>query len=180
MTTPHIALLRGVNVGRAKRVGMAELKGVADGLGWGGARTLLNSGNLVFTDASSGGHALRLETALAEQLGLRTRVTIFTAEVWGRVVADNPFGEEAVAQPSRLLVTLPRSPEMLERLAPLTATEWAPERLHVGTRAAYSWHPDGLSSGALAEALDRAGKDGVTGRNWGTVLKLQAAAAALA
>ena len=41
-----IALLRGVNVGRAKRVAMADLRSLLEGLGCTEVRTLLNSGNV--------------------------------------------------------------------------------------------------------------------------------------
>src|SRR5262245_54107358 len=43
-----IALLRGINVGRAKRISMAELKALFEALGFRNVRTLLNSGNVVF------------------------------------------------------------------------------------------------------------------------------------
>jgi uncharacterized protein (DUF1697 family) len=43
------ALIRGINLGRAKRVAMADLRALVEGLGYGDVRTLLNSGNVVFT-----------------------------------------------------------------------------------------------------------------------------------
>lgn len=39
-----VALLRGINVGRAKRVSMAELRSLVADLGCTGVQTLLNSG----------------------------------------------------------------------------------------------------------------------------------------
>ena len=48
-----IALLRGINVGKAKRVPMAELRALLAGLGYGDVQTLLNSGNAVFTHANA-------------------------------------------------------------------------------------------------------------------------------
>lgn len=47
----HVALIRGINVGRAKRVAMADLRALVEDLGYGDVRTLLNSGNVVFTSA---------------------------------------------------------------------------------------------------------------------------------
>jgi len=41
----HIALLRGINVGKAKRVPMADLRALMEGLGYTGVRTLLEPGN---------------------------------------------------------------------------------------------------------------------------------------
>ena len=180
MLTSHIALLRGVNLGPAKRVAMADLRAIAEGLGHTGVRTLLNSGNLVFQAEPSADHAARLQAALLQTLSVKSRVLVLTADELAAVIAANPFPEEAALNPSRLLVTLPGTPEALGRLAPLADADWRPERLALGGPAAFSWHPDGLSSGKLAEALDRAGKGEVTARNWGTVLKLQGACAAMA
>ena len=171
----HIALLRGVNVGRGNRVAMADLRAVTESLGYLRPRTLLNSGNLLFDAEPAPDHAARLESAFRERLRLTSRVTILTADELGTITAENPLA--AVAdQPSRLLVSVFRDPAAAVRLEPLLRHDWAPERLVLTTRAAYAWHPEGISSGELAEAVDRAGKDLVTGRNWATLLKLQAAA----
>ena len=45
----QVALIRGINVGRAKRVAMADLRALVEGLGYRDVDTLLNSGNVVFT-----------------------------------------------------------------------------------------------------------------------------------
>jgi uncharacterized protein (DUF1697 family) len=177
MSTPHVALLRGVNVGPSKRIAMADLRAIAEGLGHTRVRTLLNSGNLVFEAPPRPDHAERLEAALGAQHGLKSRVTVLTADQLAAAAGENPFHHEALNSPSKLLVTFPRTPESLARLGLLTGRDWTPEGLAVGGHAAFSWHPDGLSGGVLAEALDRAGKGDVTARNWATVLKLQAACA---
>ena len=57
-----VALLRGVNVGKAKRVPMAELRDLLSSLGYTGVATLLNSGNAVFR-ALAGEHEFLLVTA---------------------------------------------------------------------------------------------------------------------
>lgn len=44
-----IGLIRGINVGRAKRVAMADLRALVTDLGFTHVRTLLNSGNVVFS-----------------------------------------------------------------------------------------------------------------------------------
>jgi uncharacterized protein (DUF1697 family) len=170
----HIALIRGINVGRGNRVAMADLRAVAESLGYGRARTLLNSGNLLFDAATAPDHAARLEAAFRERLGLTSGVTVLSAADLEAIIAENPLAEIA-DEPSKLLVSVFRDPAAAGRLQPLACRDWAPERLVLTARAAYAWHPDGISSGGLAEAVDRAGKDLVTGRNWATLLKLQAA-----
>ena len=49
MTGRHVALIRGINVGHAKRVAMADLRKLFEDLGYREVRTLGNSGNVVFT-----------------------------------------------------------------------------------------------------------------------------------
>ena len=44
----HVALLRGINVGKAKRLAMADLRAVFETLGYTAVRTHLQSGNVVF------------------------------------------------------------------------------------------------------------------------------------
>jgi uncharacterized protein (DUF1697 family) len=46
--TECIALIRGINVGRAKRIAMADLRALLVDLGHQNVRTLLNSGNVLF------------------------------------------------------------------------------------------------------------------------------------
>lgn len=61
-----VALLRGVNVGRAKRVPMAELRSLLGELGYTSVATLLNSGNAVFhaPKGTSAQHAADIAAAM--------------------------------------------------------------------------------------------------------------------
>ena len=80
MAASHVALLRGINVGTAKRVAMADLRGVLTGLGYDDVRTLLNSGNVVFSaPPRSGDPSKRIEKEIEKKLGVSSRVTVLTA-----------------------------------------------------------------------------------------------------
>ncbi len=52
-----VALVRGINVGTAKRVAMADLRALVEALGYRNAATLLNSGNVVFEGPAGAGGA---------------------------------------------------------------------------------------------------------------------------
>lgn len=176
MTTGRqVALFRGINVGRAKRVAMADLRALVAGLGYVDVRTLLNSGNLVFTAPRSakGDAASRIEKALATQLGVSSRVTVLTAAELGSIVAENPLLEVA-DNPSRLLVAVLNDRADRTRLEPLLEQDWAPNVLAVGGCAAYLWCSEGILANRLAEAVGRVLRDAVTTRNWATILKLHA------
>ncbi|HEV8611354.1 MAG TPA: DUF1697 domain-containing protein [Thermoanaerobaculia bacterium] len=173
----HVALIRGINVGRAKRVAMADLRALVEDLGYGDVRTLLNSGNVVFTAPASArkSSAGRIEEAITARLGISARVTVLTAAELDAVVAENPLGEVAT-DPSRLLVTVLIDPAHRKRLLPLGRQDWAPDVLAVGGRVAYLWCPRGMLESRLAIAVNRALGDGATTRNWTTVTKLHALA----
>src|SRR4051812_27751850 len=58
----HVALLRGINVGGRRQVAMSDLRNLFEALGFAGAKSLLQSGNLVFE--SEGRTGVELERLL--------------------------------------------------------------------------------------------------------------------
>jgi uncharacterized protein (DUF1697 family) len=176
MAGRQVALIRGINVGKAKRVSMAELRAAVEALGYGEVSTLLNSGNVVFTAAGGAQDAAgRIEEAMVRRLGVSARVTVLSARDLATVVHENPLLDVA-SDPSRLLVAFLRDPADRRRLEPLARQDWAPERLALGTRAAYFWLPEGVMASRVFEAIGRVLVDAVTTRNWATVTKLHALA----
>ena len=171
----QIALLRGVNVGRAKRVAMAELRAVVEGLGYGDVRTLRNSGNVLFTaaEATAGVAGARIEEAVAVRLGVEARVLVVGADELATIVAENPLADES-RDPARLLVAFLADPADRRALAAIRPR--APEALAVGSRAAYVWCPEGVLACRTLAEVQRAVGDRITTRNWATVLDLQALA----
>jgi uncharacterized protein (DUF1697 family) len=178
MADKQIALIRGINVGSAKRVAMADLRALVEDLGYRDVRTLLNSGNIVFTvpGAARGNAAARIEKGLAVQLRVPARVTLLTAAELAVVVKANPLCKIAV-NPSLHFVAFLTNPADRVRLKPLAEKDWAPEVLAIGTRVAYLWCPEGMLQGRLPEAVGRVLGDAVTMRNWATVMKLHTLAA---
>jgi uncharacterized protein (DUF1697 family) len=174
MPATHVALIRGINVGKAKRISMAELRALVEGLGYRNVKTLLNSGNVVLTaKVKPEAAAARIEKALTAATGVSARVTVLTAAELAEAVADNPL--TAVADdPARHLVAVLNSAADRSRMEPLLKQDWKPGRLAAGTRVAYLWCPDGILESPLVVAVGKALKDAVTSRNWATMLKLHA------
>ena len=176
METRQVALIRGINVGRAKRVAMADLRAMMERLGYGDCRTLLNSGNVVFTAGrdNPSRSADRIEQAMSKELRVEAPVTVLDAEDFSSVVDENPLIEIAT-DPSRLLVAFLMRPDDLQRLEPLAHEDWGPEALALGSsQAAYLWCPEGIIKSRLSEAVSGALDKAVTARNWKTVLKIAA------
>lgn len=172
----YVALLRGINVGRAKRIAMADLKALFEGLGCSDVRTLLNSGNVILTAPAGVARTLgeRAEKGLEARLGVSSRVTILTeAEV--RVInAAEPLGAKAEADPGRLLVCVLADPKDRAKLVPLTKNDWTPEAIALGARVAYAHCPAGIIDSAVMKAVGKALGDRVTSRNRATLRKIEA------
>lgn len=176
MSERQVALLRGVNVGKNKRIAMAELAKVVAKLGFRDVKTLLNSGNVVFTSSiGAAAAAARIEKALVKELGVASNVTVLTAAELDAIVRKNPLLEVA-DNPSRLMVAVVRDAGDHAKLKPIAAKTWDPDRIALGPRVAYVWCPNSILDNACYSAVNKALKDGVTARNWATILKLQALA----
>lgn len=173
-----VALLRAVNLGPHNKVSAAELKELAEGLGFSEARTLLQSGNLVFQTKAraSAGLEKLLEDALAEQLSLKTPVLVRSAKDWRAALDVNPFPAEAKSDPSHLLLMPLKAKPEQNALIELTKAIVGRERVKLVGQALYLVYPDGIGESKLSAALieKRLGVAG-TARNWNTALKLAAA-----
>jgi uncharacterized protein (DUF1697 family) len=170
-----VALLRGINVGRANRVAMADLRTLFAELGYADVRTLLNSGNVVFTVVKkhTGDCAERIERAIEHRLGVTIRVMVLRGREVAEAVRDNPLGTVADT-PSRLLVMALRDAAAVARLTPLLKDRWAPEALALGKRVAYIWCAQGIHDSRLWAAANRAVGEAGTARNLTTMTKLVA------
>jgi uncharacterized protein (DUF1697 family) len=170
----HIALLRGINMGGHKKVAMSDLLSLAAGLGLENARTLLQSGNLVFT-SSKAPAALEalLERALMDRLGLATHVLVRTDAEWAKIVAANPYPAEAGKTPSLLAVLFLKHKPAAKKLAELKTCIVGREYFEAHGCQLYAFYPDGSGTSKFTVPLiDRKLETVATGRNWNTVLKL--------
>jgi len=92
--TRFVALLRGVNVGNIK-VRSADLAAMARDLGLGDVRTVLASGNLVFTaDESPASLKRRIEQGLRDTFGYDAWIVLTTADHVAAVIDAYPFDPE--------------------------------------------------------------------------------------
>ncbi len=167
-----IALLRGINVGTAKRVPMAELRDFFDRLGFKDVKTLLNSGNVVFSGPKAS--EAKVEAAFTARFGFSSRITILTEAELNAAIEENPLTD--VPDPSRFFVAFLKTAEHRELLLLHAQKEWAPDAFALGARVAWLWCPAGALDSPLSQSVNKTLKDSVTVRNWSTVLKLRALA----
>jgi len=171
----YLALLRAINVGGNAKVAMADLKALLADLGYADPQSLLQTGNLVFQAKESSSDKLeaKLETAIAERLGLTTDVLIRTAAEWQQAIAANPFPKEAASDPSHLLIMPLKNAPTKKAVKELQTAIHGRETVAAVGRELYIIYPDGIGRSKLTNKLieTRLATRG-TGRNWNTALKL--------
>jgi uncharacterized protein (DUF1697 family) len=173
--TDFVVLLRGVNVGKARRVPMADFKALLLGMGCTRATTLLNSGNAVVRSPLKRSAALAsaVQAAITAHFGFSVPGVVKSAAEWSAIVQANTLAA-GVADPSRLLVVLSQDTQGLAALQPLHALLLPGEQLLLQPQAAYLHCAGGILQSRAGEALLGRLGQGITTRNWATVLKLQA------
>lgn len=160
-----IALLRAVNVGGTGKLPMAELKAMAEELGFKAVRTYIASGNLLFDAGGLSESAVKakLEKRLADYAGKPVGVMVRSGVQMAQVAKDNPFARE----PGNRVVAM-----FLDEAPPESALtdhkNLADERIALGRREIYVHYPEGQGPSRLIIPAAKAG----TARNMNTVLKL--------
>ena len=164
-----VALLRGINVGRNKRVRMADLRDALSAAGAGDVRTLLQSGNVVLTlEGSEPDVARVVHDAVLACSGHEVAVVVRTAPELAAVVAASPMPDPpdgarffvAFLEGRAVDVDLPQLPE------------GSGEQWWRGQREVYVWCPDGLMQSPVMGHFAGRGAALATVRNWNTVTAL--------
>ena len=172
-----LLLLRGINVGRGKRVAMAELRALLGDLGYSQVRTVLQSGNVVLRGPGPAETVeCRVAGLLREALGLDVAVLVRPAADLPAIVSANPFVEAGV-EPKELHVTFLSSPPAAGVLDGIDREALSPDAFEVGDRLLYEHRPKGVLASRLPDWQDVLGQP-VTARSWGTVTTLAALAPA--
>lgn len=172
----YVALLRGINVGGANRVSMADLRDVVATAGFDDVETYIQSGNLVFSTRGrrfADAVATQLQSAIRRQLGIAPQVVVRTRSQLRRLVDANPFlarGEDEAAQHVACF------PASVKPKVDLDPTPYAPEAVEVRGHDVYLHLPYGVGRSKLATDLARRDRANGTMRNWRTMTKLLAMA----
>jgi len=169
-----VALLRGINVGGTRKVPMAKLRSVVESQRCSDVKTYIQSGNVVFASGGSTAELeIDLETAIERTFGLAVPVLVRKASVWRRLLATNPFPEEARDEPGKLLLALSKRPPNRGAESALQRFATQGERIERRGDALWIHYASGIARSKLTPAvLDREAGSPVTARNWRTVLAL--------
>ena len=172
--TVWVSMLRGVNVGGHSRIKMKPLQELYEFLGLQNVRTMLQSGNVLFTSGLKDRDRLarRIEQEIERRFELKVTVLLRTLGDLKMLVERGPTLAEN-ADPRKLLVMfLDGVADARTQKALLTAHK-GPEMIEIRGPEIYLYYPDGVGRSKLSNAfiearLNLAG----TSRNWNTLKKL--------
>jgi uncharacterized protein (DUF1697 family) len=170
MPEPHVALLRGINVGGRNAVPMKTLAAcVADG-GYADVATYIQSGNVVFRMAGSRkAAATAIEDAIAAGTGHAVPVIMRTGKELRAVIEGNPYPELEGPKLHVFFVDGKASTVVRD----IDAEAFAPEAFTIATNEIYLALPNGMGRAKLPSKLLKPKPPApVTARNWNTVRKL--------
>ena len=168
--TRYIALLRGINVGTAKRVAMPELRTMATGLGYTDVATHINSGNLLLTtDEDAETVRTRVEQAIEDTFGLHSDVVVRSAAELAAALAANPFPDGDPSQVTVAFLSEPPSADAEQRMAALATGD---EPFAFVGHEVYVRYGHGQADSRLAAKFATLLGVGATVRNLRTTTKL--------
>jgi uncharacterized protein (DUF1697 family) len=170
----YAALLRGINVGRNKRIAMADLRALVEGLGHESVQTHLQSGNVIFESPERSAKPLEsaVEKAIAAELGMDVTVIVRRSDELAKVVSGSPF-RGRTDDPKKLHVAFLSEKPGAAAVKSFDPDAFAPDELEVIGRDAYLLYPDGYARAKLTHAvLEKQLGVRATSRNWRTVQAL--------
>lgn len=170
-----ICMLRGVNLAGKRKIKMEALRALYESLELRDAKTLLQSGNVVFRTERRDLVALakNIESAIERKFGFHSDVILRTSSELRDAIAKNPFAKRAGIDASRLLVSFLVSEPEAEARGNVMRIKAEPEELRIDGREVYIYFPNGMARPKLSMTLvERTLKTSWTGRNWNTVRKL--------
>jgi uncharacterized protein (DUF1697 family) len=171
--TTRVALLRGINVGRNKRIAMADLRSMLESLGYEAVRTHLQSGNAIFVAGARQGEAIEQEisSGIRKTFGMEVAVMVRTAADLAVAVDSNPFVARG-ADTNELHATFVAAAPPAAKIAAVDREACAPDEFAVGDRVIYQRLRNGVMGSRLPD-WDRVLGLRTTTRNWNTTTRLR-------
>lgn len=170
----YIALLRGINLGGANMMKMADLKAEFEALGFKNVKTYINSGNIAFDFAKTSEAKLvgKIEKSIESWFGKPIPVMVRAQPDIARILQNNPFDGQYESH-KHMHVLFLKEPMPAEKAELLQASALPGEAYEIRGREIYNHLPQGVAGSLLTKGFfERKPKVSYTGRNWRTVEKL--------
>ena len=172
-----VALLRGINVGAARRLPMAGLRALCLKRRLHRLETYIQSGNLI-VDAEVDADEVRilLEREIKARFAFNVDVVVRAAAAWQKYIDANPFAGADDVSPNKLHLYLSRDRPSPGAVKTLEQRSQDGERMRLAGGALWiDYGANGVAGSKLSPmVIDKVCGSPTTGRNWTTVLKIQA------
>jgi uncharacterized protein (DUF1697 family) len=165
----YAAVLRGVMPTNAK---MPALKAAFESAGFTDVRTILGSGNVVFTARKAPEASLesRAEAAMAKQLGRSFPTIVRSVEDLQAIVAADPYADFPISRGAKRVVTFLRAAPKAKPALPIERD--GARVLCLRGREAYSDYVRTPKGPVFMTLIEKTLGKEITTRTWDTVLKL--------
>jgi len=168
-----VVLLRGINVGRHRRVTMADLRAALGAAGYPDVETYVQSGNLlVNTRVGAARLTADVEAALRTDLGLDVDAVVRTGSQLGKVLTANPLLADRVPT-STLHFGFCKAKPTAAAVRALADRDFGRDRATVVGSDVYLCYPDGQGRSKMSGAtLEKLLGVAITVRNWNVTTAL--------
>jgi len=167
--TRYAAFLRGVSPMNAK---MPELKRCFEAAGFTDVKTVLSSGNVVFSARAAAEASLcrRAEAALEDGVGRHFPVIVRTIDALRQILATDPYARFSLARDAKRVVTFLRRPPRSK--LPLPIEDDGARILCVKGSEAYTAYVRSPRGPVFMTLIEKTFGKEVTTRTWDTIQKV--------
>lgn len=168
----YISILRGINVGSAKKILMADLKALYESLEFTNVHTYIQSGNVAFSSDSTANLTTPIQTAIMTKYGFDVPIIVLKETELTAIVHNNPF-IASVEDTTKLHVTFLGTLPNEIASAKVQTLSFAPDVFQIINRAVYLHCPIAYGHTKLSNSFfEKQLNVSATTRNWKTVLAL--------
>jgi uncharacterized protein (DUF1697 family) len=174
MSVPHVALLRGINVGGNNKIPMKDLTNIFVEAGAENVRTYIQSGNVLFAAPARISSQIpdNVSKLISDRFAFQTTVLLRSEKQLRDIVAYNPFLEAGAYEETLHVLFLAGKPGT-DRVKELDPDRSRPDAFAVRGQEIFLHLPNGVARTKLTNTyFDSNLETTSTGRNWRTVTKL--------
>jgi uncharacterized protein (DUF1697 family) len=176
-----VALLRAINLGKQRRVGMADLRAALEDAGYDRVATHLQSGNVLLAHGSRkpGAVATSVEKILQADFGLEVDVMVRTAAEITKITRSNPWAGSR-SNAAAVHVAFLKSKPPVSAARAVSGDDFGRDEFVLRGTEIYLRYASGMTQGSKMSGgyFERALGTRATTRTWKVVTKLQELATA--
>ncbi len=168
-----VVLLRGINVGGANRLAMADLRAVMAELGHSDVSTYIQSGNVIMTSSRSDRATMaeEISAGIERAHGLIVSAVLRTPDELRASLTGNPYTMEPDG--TRVLITFLSGTPAPADAATLEPDRFVPDRFELAGAELYAHYPNGAGRSKMnLDYFEKRLRVRGTARNLNTVAKL--------